>query len=246
MAAPGEFTLAEAKRIPALDALRTAIGGTGEIPIGRSAAFTCPFPDCGVLAQHHWGVVSQLAWHPSSNSTSSRSYGGATLVTSICEACLKEVLFLNGQMIWPMETDAPPPATDLPNALTADFEEARAIYRASPRGAAALLRLLIQKLCLELGSSEKDINKAIGGFVKDGRISPVIQKALDAVRVVGNESVHPGTMDLKDDTETVNSLFGIINFIVEKMITEPKEIDAIYSALPAGKLAGIAKRDANG
>jgi hypothetical protein len=102
---------------------------------------------------------------------------------------------------------------------------------------------MLQKLCAELGSPERDINSAIGGFVAAGKISPAIQRALDAVRVIGNEAVHPGTMDLHDDRSVVNSLFGLINFIVEKMITEPKEIDQIYSLLPAGKLAGIAQRD---
>jgi hypothetical protein len=72
----------------------------------------------------------------------------------------------------------------MPDVLRPDYAEAAKIYRDSPRGAAALLRLLIQKLCSELGSTHKDINAAIGGFVAEGRISPAIQRALDAVRVL--------------------------------------------------------------
>jgi hypothetical protein len=36
----------------------------------------------------------------------------------------------------------------------------------------------------------------------------------------------------------------LLNFIVEQMITRPKEIDAMYNSLPQDKLDGIAKRDA--
>lgn len=131
----------------------------------------------------------------------------------------------------------------MPPALLRDYQEAASIYAESPRGAAALLRLLIQKLCTELGSSKKDINGAIGEFVSQGRITPQIQKALDAVRVIGNEAVHPGVMDLDDDVPTVTSLFSLVNFIVEKMISEPKHVEEMFNMLPAEKRGHIAKRD---
>lgn len=39
-------------------------------------------------------------------------------------------------------------------------------------------------------------------------------------------------------------LFRLVNFIANKMISEPKEIDNIYVSLPKDKLEAIAKRDA--
>lgn len=63
------------------------------------------------------------------------------------------------------------------------------------------------------------------------------------MRVIRNDAVHPGTIDLRDDLETVNKLFRLVNFIAYKTITEPAEVDAIYNGLPADKLAGIARRD---
>ncbi|WP_324695493.1 DUF4145 domain-containing protein [Novosphingobium sp. RL4] len=131
----------------------------------------------------------------------------------------------------------------MPVEVLEDFEEARRIHALSPRGAAALLRLVVQKLCPILGSDKKDINPAIGELVEKGIITGALQQALDSVRVIGNEAVHPGELNLKDDAVTVHSLFKLINFIIEKAITEPKAIDAIYQSLPAGKLAGIAARD---
>ncbi len=37
--------------------------------------------------------------------------------------------------------------------------------------------------------------------------------------------MHPGTLDLKDNSETALKLFKLVNFIATKMITEPAEID---------------------
>jgi hypothetical protein len=136
------------------------------------------------------------------------------------------------------------PAADLPNDLVDDYEEARSILPRSPRGSAALLRLVIQKLLPHLGATKKGIDDAIGELVAAGTIKTPIQKALDTVRVIGNESVHPGEMNLKDDRETALALFRIINLIVETAITEPKRLDALYASLPKSKLQGIEKRDA--
>jgi hypothetical protein len=63
------------------------------------------------------------------------------------------------------------------------------------------------------------------------------------VRVIGNNAVHPGQIDLNDDPATALSLFTLLNFIVEKMITDPKELKAIYDALPATSKEAIADRD---
>jgi hypothetical protein len=43
---------------------------------------------------------------------------------------------------------------------------------------------------------------------------------LDSVRVIGNDAVHPGVMELRDDKELVLKLFRILNIIVEETITD--------------------------
>lgn len=214
------------------------------VPIGKSSAYVCPYTDCGVLAQHTWATITQGSSFLKSERFSRNLAQGATLVCSLCEACGREVIFLNGRVIAPAKSDAVKPADDMPSDVAIDFEEARQIFHQSPRGAAALLRLAIQKLCKELGSSQRDINAAIGELVRAGKINADIQRALDSVRVIGNEAVHPGVMDLKDDVGTARALFGLVNFIVEKGISEPKRIAELYSTLPPGKLAGIVNRDA--
>jgi hypothetical protein len=38
-----------------------------------------------------------------------------------------------------------------------------------------------------------------------------VQQSLDIVRVIGNDAVHPGQIDLTDDIETATKLFVLIN-----------------------------------
>lgn len=165
------------------------------------------------------------------------------MASASCQNCGRETLFYAGKVVVPSYSAAPLATDDMPQELRRDFDEAREIVAKSPRGAAALLRLAIQKLCPILGATKTDINAAIGELVADGKISVAIQQALDTVRVIGNESVHPGTIDLDDDPATASALFGLINFIIVKAITEPKEIGNLYKSLPPNKLAGIADRD---
>ena len=105
-----------------------------------------------------------------------------------------------------------------------------------------MLRLAIQTLCGHLGESGKNINSDIASLVKKG-LSPVIQKSLDVVRVIGNEAVHPGTLDLKDDRDTASKLFRLVNLIAEQMISHPKHVHAMYEELPESKKNEIEKRD---
>lgn len=132
----------------------------------------------------------------------------------------------------------------MPDDVKADYEEARAIVQASPRGASALLRLATQKLLTHLGGKGDNINDDIAALVKKG-LSVEIQQALDTLRVVGNHAVHPGELDLKDDLETANGLFTIINFIVQDRIAQPKALAALYNKLPESARKKIAKRDGN-
>ncbi len=148
-------------------------------------------------------------------------------------------------MIYPIGGVSPLPNSDIPEDISADYLEAREIATASPRGAAALLRLCIQKLCIHLGQPGKDLNKDIGALVAEG-LNPMIQKSLDIVRVIGNESVHPGSFDLRDDPLVAARLFLLVNIIADAMITQPKMIEETYGMIPEGKKDGIAARDKSG
>jgi hypothetical protein len=104
-------------------------------------------------------------------------------------------------------------------------------------------RLALQKLCKHLNAGGGDLNANIKAMVANGL--PVrVQQALDLVRVIGNQAVHPGYIDLRDTSDTALSLFSLLNIIVEEMITRPQEIDALYNSLPQSQRDQIEKRDA--
>jgi hypothetical protein len=145
-------------------------------------------------------------------------------------------------MIVPSEAPVPPPHTDLPENCVDDYNEAREIAARSPRSSAALLRLCVQKLMISLGQAGKNINDDIGALVKNG-LPIEVQQALDYCRVVGNNAVHPGEIELTDNPEICHSLFEMVNFIVEDRISRPKKIADLYKILPEGALKAVEKRD---
>lgn len=161
---------------------------------------------------------------------------------SQCHVCKGIAVWVANGIVHPPVRLGPQPNPDLPPDILRDFEEARSIVSLSPRAAAAMLRLAIQKLCAHLGGSGRDINSDIASLVQKGLDSRV-QRALDIVRVIGNESVHPGELDMRDDRDTAIKLFGLVNLIAEKMISEPKHVEALYETLPEAKRLAIEKRD---
>src|SRR6266481_3884912 len=161
---------------------------------------------------------------------------------SKCYYCKKIALWVSDRLVFPPTKSGVMPSPDLPLEVIADFEEAREIVNASPRGAAALLRLCIQKLCAHLGEKGKTIDDDIASLVRKG-LNPLVQKALDIVRVIGNEAVHPGVLDLRDDCDTAFELFGLVNSIADQMITHPKAVQKLYEKLPENKRKAIEARD---
>jgi hypothetical protein len=205
-------------------------------PVFEAERFHCPYPQCGAFAHMQWQQVNNEVF------------------TAECAGCNKKSIWRyyikvqglvrarSGQLLFPVATLAPHHHPDLPEHIKPDFEEARLICAQSPRAAAALLRLCVQKLCNHLLEKEGDINTQIGELVQQG-LPVKVQRALDSVRVIGNESVHPGTMDLNDTPELALVLFRLVNLIVQNCITDPNEADDIFDALPPNKLKGIESRD---
>lgn len=166
----------------------------------------------------------------------------ANLHLSKCYNCRKHAVWVGQRLVFPGEKPGVIPNADMPEDIVQDFEEARSILNESPRGAAALLRLCVQKLCKFLGEKGKNIDDDIASLVGKG-LNPFVQKSLDVVRVIGNEAVHPGTIDLKDDRDTATKLLEIINLIADQMISHPKAIDHLYTQLPEAKRIAIDERN---
>jgi hypothetical protein len=201
-----------------------------EAPRHDKEAFNCPL--CGAYATHKW----QNHWGDPKDEL------GGHLTTAQCLHCGMYSIWHRYRMIYPTSGAAPMPIPDLPDEIKADCEEARSIVTLSPRGAAALLRLAIERLCDHLDAKGDNLNQQIADLAQRG-LDPNIQKSLDIVRVIGNEAVHPGQIDLKDDQETAATLFDLVNLIAERMISYPKRVDEMYGRLPQSKRNAIEKRD---
>lgn len=161
---------------------------------------------------------------------------------SECFNCGKFAVWVHGSLVFPAVRQGQNPNQDLPAGVLKHYEEARSILDLSPRGAAALLRLCVQLLCKHLGEKGKNIDDDIANLVAKG-LNLLVQQSLDVVRVIGNEAVHPGVIDLNDNKDIAIKLFGLINAIADQMITHPKNVAALYSALPEEKRKAIESRN---
>ena len=206
-------------------------------------------PHCNVYAKQvyaHLHAIDQLGWSSiiAQQEKFNESLPEDWIVTK-CQRCKNIVFWYDGNMIYPRKMIAPLPNSDMNDQIKADYIEAGTVFSDSPRAAAALLRLAMQKLCRQLGEKGENINEDIKKLVAKG-LNPLVQKSLDALRITGNNAVHPSEINLKEEPEKVLKLFELLNFIANKMITEPKEIESFYSALPESALDAVKKRDGKG
>lgn len=195
-------------------------------PSHFAPSFTCPF--CK--------INSKIDWYISSN----RGFEDITI--GKCTHCNKDTIWLKKKLIYPSFSPVQQPHKDMPASVKEYYCEAADIVYKSSRAACAMLRLAVQQLCIELGLTGKNLNTDISYLVSMGL--PVhTQQALDIVRVIGNNAVHPGHISYFDDESTARALFSLVNHIVEKMISEPKEIGSLFSLLPKDVVDQIKSRD---
>jgi Domain of unknown function (DUF4145) len=243
-----------------------------KVPSFKSDKFECPH--CSVTAQQYWfdatsasKRVNFVIQHTFLNYRANiKDYQQETIESFIensrtsietdikgaippnfsiatCASCDEITLWIDKGLIYPKKTSLPSPNSDLDQDIKLLYQEAAIIFTDSPKGATALLRLALQKLLKQIGKNGKDINKDIKELVSNG-LSPKIQQALDILRVVGNNAVHPGQIDLDDNSEIALKLFQILNFIADEMITKPKELEKLYDdIIPEDTKEHIKQRD---
>lgn len=113
-------------------------------PALEADAFNCPH--CEAYAEQIW--YDAIKRHVKTKSTEG---GIDDLFVSQCRRCGNLAFWYNKKMIYPFSSEAPLPAEDMPQDVKADITEARNIVSLSPRASAALLRLGLQKLMVNLG-----------------------------------------------------------------------------------------------
>lgn len=213
-------------------------------PEFQKKAFTCP----------HCGVFAQVTWSYLQNTWDAFLVGDYRYHIGICNHCQKEIIWQeNGKsskMIYPKQSVIPP-EKDMPEKVREIYKEASLVLGDSPRASCALLRLALQELMIYLKDCHGDykdlkgkkIDEDIGILVKNHNLPAKIQKALDSVRIIGNNAVHPKELDINDNPDIAETLFKMINLIVKAMITEGKEVDELFAKTPQGARDAIAKRD---
>ncbi|MEK3699342.1 DUF4145 domain-containing protein [Paenibacillus sp. FSL R10-2199] len=212
------------------------------VPEVHLVRFTCPY--CNTLSQQNWSNVYLYKSGDVCFLKTDKLQAEVVeeINSSTCESCGRYHIWIKGRMVQPDSSGIPLPSEDMPEEIRLIYFEAREVFAKSPRASAALLRLALQHLCQHLGGDGKNINDDIAKLVKGG-LDVRIQKSLDIVRVTGNNAVHPGQLDLIDNTEISARLFSLLNFIVDAMVTQPKQIETFFKELPQGARDAIEKRD---
>ncbi|KAA9291760.1 DUF4145 domain-containing protein [Streptococcus anginosus] len=220
---------------------------------GNSKAFQCPV--CSGFSSHLWN-------YEPININGDYNESIKFIIIAQCQACNQFSIWITNEipitysptltlnksdtsltLIFPNVTEGiPKPNNDMPDDVKEIYIEAGEVLNISPRASAALSRLAIEKLVDHLNAQGKDLNTQIGNLVSKGM--PIeIQQMLDSVRVIGNNAVHPGQIDIKDNKELALSLLNFINLIVDNRITQPKKILDIYNLLPESYRNSIERRD---
>src|SRR4051812_27217461 len=97
-------------------------------PTYEASQFHCIH--CGVYARQSWHVIFWQKYRG--------SIEGTQLKGCQCSHCEKRSYWYDGRMIIPNASITEPPHPELPVDCLVDYEEAAAVFSASPRAAAAL------------------------------------------------------------------------------------------------------------
>lgn len=214
------------------------------VPAFRLKAFNCPF--CN--------AYSTFAWSRTSSNIMTDAGRFTAIEIAQCTHCYGDTYWevteyesndepKCARIVIPKSSPAPLPNEDMPDESKKDYMEARSILSDSPRGAAALLRLAVQRICSGLVEKSDGINNDIIELVEKG-LPVYIKEALDIVRVIGNNAVHPGKLSDGDIAELVVPMFHLVNDIVDDRISRPKAHLKTYNMLPETTRKAIAERDA--
>jgi hypothetical protein len=179
--------------------------------------------NCGVYAPQRW-----LTMYTRLEGAEDIEVEGFGL--SHCEHCDKLAVWHGSELVFPIINRVPPPNPDLNPFIQEDYNEAAKILTLSPKISAVLLRIVIRKICKQLGEPGNNIDNDIASLVKKG-LDPKLQRAMNLLRVTGTNAVHPGEIDRRDDIDTARNLFEIINLIAHQMITYPQSINQLYRSL---------------
>lgn len=204
-----------------------------------------------------WHGVAHDVWRSGAPPPGMLSGPNGRLVASECVNCARFSVWIaeittlptglerlnSSTMVYPNVPSIEAASVHMPARVQALYDEAARVLGPSPRSAAALLRLALEQLCDELGAQGANLNGKIGWLVQDRGLSATVRNAMDIVRVIGNNAVHPGQIVLDEDPGLVPSMFRLLNVVVEQLIETPQHVQQLWDGLPAHARAAVDRRD---
>ena len=197
----------------------------------------------------HCKVFAHQIWVSSLKGEAVKTFGWSIdlspsdmFAASQCQHCNKWSIWIEEVLVYPVQITVEDPNDDMPDEVKKLYRESAQILSISPRAAAALLRLGLQMLLSVVGGDGKNINDDIGKIVKLG-VELETQKALDLLRVFGNNGAHPGEIKLDEDPDLVIKMYELMNYITDRLITQKNQINELFEGLPEGIKDQIKSRD---
>lgn len=218
-------------------------------PTYQEIVFHCPH--CYTKAKQHWHIITnnndifpllktlkEYKFHKSTTNIPTKDYtldGQWEIEISICDCCKNFSIWINKNIIFPKTSNIESPNKDMPIEIKNLYNEAREIINLSPKSACALLRLALQKLMPHIGGEGKNIAKDINTLKENGKIDSTVYDALESLRLVGNNAVHPGKINIDDQPEYAQGLFSLLNYVIEELISRPNRAKKFRDSLPIKK-----------
>ncbi len=191
---------------------------------------------CRVFAHQEWG--GSLSCDNIFNS----HLPSNLLTVSKCKHCNKWSIWIEESLVYPAQITVEDPNDDMPDEVKKLYRESAQVLSISPRAAVALLRLGLQILLGAVGGDGKNINNDIKKIVELG-VEPETKKALDILRVFGNNGAHPGEIKFDEDPSLVYQMYGLMNYVTDRLITQRNQINELFEGLPEGVKNQIESRD---
>lgn len=184
-----------------------------------SDGFNCPH--CDAFSHHIWHpiVIPVIV---------GRSYEAIPgFEIAVCVRCRKISIWLSTSekhlVVYPLTTKAPPPESNMPDNIKSDYNEARNISALSPESALVLLRRCLEKICDKQKITDENLFNRIDKLIEKEGLDDKTRKALDIVRLVGNDVAH-STGKKYSEEETV-PIFKIMNYISTHIYASQAMID---------------------
>jgi hypothetical protein len=123
---------------------------------------------------------------------------------------------VRGVLVFPTRIDK------TPELVEEDLEEAAGILNKFPRGAAALMRVCIQKLVPLLEDNGKELNQRVSSLVRKG-LEMEIQQAMEVLQVLRSDPVQLSQLDSQANKETALRFLNSLKAVLERRMSQNQD-----------------------